>query len=198
MPKFFTQHKKPDPKKNFFQNYGEHLNYLEHQATKKMRGSPDNFNVFLDSIALESIAQELLDAKHLMVFDALRDGYDYTDELMGASVIPVMAMGTALFNAGMSIWEGSQALAIRAGFTKNDHIDHGDKAVDNLLLAGLYLAISVISLVKSLASLITRPIATAIHGWKPQDTNRFYSEVAENESLVDTVTDTVAKTFRRL
>ncbi|WP_225316722.1 hypothetical protein [Legionella longbeachae] len=34
MPEFFKKSKTPNPKKNFFQNYADHLNYLEDEVKK--------------------------------------------------------------------------------------------------------------------------------------------------------------------
>lgn len=191
MPNFFTNFKKglnkvmkdtgvtnarnkPDPDKNFFQNYSDHLDWLELRLRKDVNKL---YPAIPDMSELSSACFfTLIDAKHLLMFDALRDGYDYMDEVLGATVVPLACAAASLGCLGLAIWEGAQEFAIKTGMKKDDFDNHDEKAVNYLAAAGGALAVAMSSLIKSLISLVTRPVITMIQGWKPQDTTRFYNE----------------------
>ncbi|WP_133128090.1 hypothetical protein [Legionella nagasakiensis] len=192
MPNFFgrpfsAKQKKPNDKKNFFQNYNDHLQYLQVDLAEKLlakhpRGSHD---------LLAALMDEILSLKHLTMFDGLRDGYDYFDEVMGASVVPLLGVGAMVGSVGLAIWEGIQALAIKMNLQENDYGQHGDKALTCLVVAGASLVLSAAIFLKSVIGLVTRPIVTAIQGWKPQDEERFYNE----DSWESTATKEIARLF---
>ncbi len=186
----FKDHKKPDSKKNFFQNYDDHLNSLSQELAKTFPIADfsqlhsiaiDHPNALLNKVCNETL-------KHLYLFDALRDGYDYCDEVVGATAIPALAVLASVGLAAAALWEGIQALAIKMGLKKRDHHNHLEAAAANILLAGTAFVLSIVSFMKSVISLFTRPLVTLINGFKPQDINRF--------SIDDSIEDDVASFLR--
>ncbi|WP_367607394.1 hypothetical protein [Legionella sp. W05-934-2] len=169
-----NQQKKPDLKKNFFENYSDHLESLKFKFLDTLKQNVENGNDLSDVMFTGSAL--LLDPKHLLILDALRDGHDYLDEVVGATVVPIVGALASLAAFGLGIYEGAQSLAIQSGLVKDDKKDHGNKAINYLAASGLALVVSVVSLIKSVLSLVTRPIITLMQGWKPQDTVRFYNE----------------------
>jgi hypothetical protein len=187
---FFSQnHKhKPDPKKNFFQNYNDHLNSLERNFIKKIDTSKTgNYAEIFNSIKtkakyhpgqlLQFATQEIL--APLYVFDKLRDGHDYFDEVSGATVVPLLSAAAFLGFTTRAIWEGIQKLAHSA---KGKYYN-GDEGLSNLVLAGTALMISITSLIKSVISLVSRPLVTLLGGFQAQDTKRFYIETEDTTRL---------------
>lgn len=182
----FKNHKKPDPRKNFFQNYDDHINSIIGQLAQAfpIRDFSD-----LQKIAIKNPTDLLNQAcnetlKHLYLFDALRDGYDYCDELVGATALPALVGLASLGLAASAIWECMQALAIKLSLQRQDHDKHLDKAAANLLLAGTAFVFSVVSFMKSVISLFTRPLVTLINkGFKPQDVNRFTIDDSKEDDI---------------
>lgn len=174
-PRVLPNQKVPHPNKNFFQNYGDHLNYLAHDGKEKF----DQF--WASERKLRFLVNEV--AARLNVFDALRDGYDYFDEVLGATVVPLLCNTASMGFAALALWEGAHALAITVGFVNRDNDNHAGKAMAYLLASVAAHVIAVASLIKSVISLVTRPLVTAIQGYKPQDKDRFYDqEVADRNT----------------
>lgn len=176
MSKFFAT-KTPNKKKNFFQNYYDHVSYLKVELEdlyKKLHKTDNAFKLLFNE-----------GLKRLSVFDALRDGHDYFDEVLGATVMPIMAAGASLALLGLAIWEFVQSNS------KSD-----SAALSLLVAAGAALLFSAAVFVKSAISLITRPIVTAIQGFKKPDGDRFYNEdddlVKRTERVGNKVIDGVA------
>ncbi|RUR13058.1 hypothetical protein [Legionella sp. km772] len=190
MPNFFSKRTfknqpKPDPKKNFFQNYDDHLNSL---FVKLYKTFPINNWEELQHLAISrpysllgQVSNEAI--KHLYLFDALYDGYDYFDEVVGATALPALAGLASLGLTAAAIWEAIQALAIKFGFQQCDQEKHLDKATANLLLAGTAFVLSVASYIKSMISLFTRPLVTLINGFKPQNVDRFTIDDSKEDDL---------------
>lgn len=171
MPGFF---KRPDPDKNFFQNYYDHLNALARQTAElctkyKELKTERQIEEFMDKVISD----------RFLVLEPLRDGYDYMDEVLGATVLPVVALLGSVVAAVAAAWEGVHALAIHWGMADNDKVDHAANALNLCIASALALSLSVVSLLKSAISLISRPIATAEYGFAKQDTYRFYNEDKE-------------------
>ncbi|KTD14531.1 hypothetical protein Lgra_0562 [Legionella gratiana] len=171
MPKLFKESKKPDPKKNFFQNYSDHLDYLQHEF--------EEFWIKLEKTKkleerLNLMSNEAL--KRLNIFERLRDGHDYMDEVVGATALPALGMIVSIGSFAAAVWEGAQALAIHVGLTKKDGEDHKENAANFLLLSAASFALSVASFLKSAISLISRPIITAFYGYAKQDIVRFHND----------------------
>lgn len=171
MPEFFKKSKTPNPKKNFFQNYADHLNYLEDEVKKaweKMQATK-TWDEQLNLIGDEAL-------KRLNIFEKLRDGHDYMDEVVGATALPAMGMILSIASFAAAAWEGAHALAIHFNLAKKDGEDHKENAGNLLLLSAASFVLSIASFLKSAISMITRPIITAISGYAKQDTVRFHND----------------------
>jgi hypothetical protein len=176
MPKFFDNlllenRKKPDPEKNFFQNYSDHLDYLQLQFEKIWERVSRTKNV---NRQLNIISDEAL--KRLSIFERLRDGHDYMDEIIGATALPAMGMVVSIASLAVGLWEGIQALATSIGLAKKHGEDHRENAINALLLSATSLVLSIACFLKSAVSLITRPVITAVKGFAKQDIPRFHNE----------------------
>lgn len=176
---FFNKHSSPDSKLSFFQNYSHHLNYIDNKLLKefkKLGAVRNQGNITTDT------AKELA-LGHLQAFDALRDGYDYMDDVLGATAGTAAGLLLSFAGAIYGLYEGLQALAIKVGFMDNDNEDHSENATAFFAVSGITLLATTALFINSAVSLITRPVVTAFQGWKPQDTDRFIDELAEEESL---------------
>jgi hypothetical protein len=182
MPNFFHNQKKPDPKKNCFQNYSDHLYFL--QIKYQERWNKFIKNKTLDE-KLDFLGKEALD--HLNMFERLRDGHDYMDEFVGATAIPALGLVVSLVELGVAAWQSIKGLAIHAGLAKNDYEDHKENAGLALLVAGAAFVTAIASFIKSVVALVARPFITAARGWANQDEERFYVE--------ETVGDKFSKAF---
>lgn len=171
MPRFFRGQKKPDPNKNFFLNYSDHLDYLQMKYEKRwnklvrLEGLEERFN-FLVKQAL----------KHISIFEQLRDGYDYFDEVVGATALPVVSLVVSIAEIGIALWESFRALIINIGLANHDGEDHLENAGFSLFTSAAAFLTSMASFLKSAISLVTRPIVTAIYGFEKQDKDRFINE----------------------
>lgn len=164
--------KKPSNDKNFFQNYVDHLGYLALEIQKLSNAMPETF----DERQFNQLCKEALG--RLNMFDALRDGHDYCDEIVGATVMPLAALSYSLQFSAVAIWEGSISLLSRYGIMDKDGKDHAHIALEGLVCAALALAFAVASFIKSAISLVSRPLVTAVQGFKPQDVDRFYDKTS--------------------
>ncbi|AHE67580.1 hypothetical protein [Legionella oakridgensis] len=171
MPTFFGNQKKPASEKSFMQNYGDHLKHVEHQANLTYY----RFLSYQSYSKQFSLLGEQM-RERIKIFQALYDGYDYADEILGATIVPILSVANTVVFTVAALWEGMQALSIRIGLARDDGDHHSRLAMSYLLGAGAFLLFSAVSLVKSAISLITRPLITMVHGFKPQDTERFYNE----------------------
>lgn len=174
MPGFF---KRPDPEKNFFFNYIDHLKALSKQAEKLC----SDFDK-LSPTEKEELFWKTLNDRNL-VLQPIRDAHDYMDEVMGATVLPAVALMAAAGALVASVWEGAQALAIHCGLMQNDHEAHADNALSCAIIAAAALTASVASFIKSWISMVSRLVATAEHGFAKQDAPRFYNE--DKEPIVE-------------
>ena len=165
---FFESHKKPNSKKNFFQNYSDHLDHLETEFQKAFNDFTKKKTLCkqLDFISGEAV-------KRISIFEKLRDGHDYFDEVVGATALPLMALGMSLAALGKSILEAGTALAINLNLIEDDRNDHLENAGTWLMASAASFVLAIASFLKSVVSLITRPVVTAIQGFAEQDKNRF-------------------------
>lgn len=163
-----SKQRKPNPNNIFFQNYSAHLDYIQ-EETKTILNTINSKESLNEALAV--LAEEI--GKRLYVFEGLRDGHDYTDEILGATVLPILGMVTSIATLALAAWSGMKDLAMRACFMENDANYHASQM---LLLSGMAFIVAVSSFLKSVFSLFTRPIATGIKGWEPQDTDRFIYE----------------------
>lgn len=171
MPGFF---KRPDPDKNFFYNYFDHLKAL----TKHSAELYEEFKKLKTADAQMDFFEKELSNRNL-ILNPLRDAHDYMDEVMGATVLPAFGMLSAVGALVVAAWEGVQALAIHCGLAHNDREKHADEALGFFIAAAAVFTLSAMSFVKSWISLVSRPIATVEQGFAKQDTLRFYNEDKE-------------------
>ena len=164
MTTFFTMQEKPQKSKNFFENYTDHVRFLFDKYKQVI--ASENFSGFIDNIAEASI-------KSLNLFEPLRDGHDYFDEVGGATAIPLASAVASIATFAMAAWEGLQALACSVGFMRSSTESHADEAVKFLQISLACALLALGSFVKSAVSLVTRPLVTAIKGFAPQDKERF-------------------------
>ncbi|WP_133136668.1 hypothetical protein [Legionella rowbothamii] len=194
MPGFF---KRPDPDKNFFYNYFDHLNALSKQSAdlyvefKELKTADAQIDFFEKELS-----------KRNLILNPLRDAHDYMDEIMGATILPASGMLTAVGALIAAAWEGVQALAIHWGLANNDREKHADTALEYFVTAAAVFTLSAMSFVKSWISLVSRPIATVEQGFAKQDTPRFYNEdkepvVEAGRQVMNNVIDGAASVLNR-
>lgn len=184
---------KPDPNKNFIENYKDHVlcltkkfddrweqgltatgcKLLERKSLRfnffrETRGMPRSFRGFNRE---HLIADEVL--SHWTLFQPLRDGHDYVDELMGATVVPALFCPLAVYQAGYSFMTGLAFLMVQSGLMHDYYQSYGTKAINDLFTAGIFFLGAGASLAKSTISLVTRPMATALLGFEASDIERF-------------------------
>lgn len=171
MPRLFSGHKKPDRNKNFFQNYSDHLNYLQDKYSEAWEEFKNQatFDQKLDFIGEQAL-------ERLTLFEKLRDGHDYFDEVIGATALPALGLVISIATLGMALWEGIRALVIHTGLARGDAKEHQMEAREDLLVSGLSFLGAIASFLKSAVSLITRPLVTALRGYEPQNKERFITD----------------------
>ena len=174
----FASQATPNPDKNFFQNYYSHVKQLGINLEETTKG------FFKSEDMLEFLINEILG--HMNMLDALRDGYDYADEVAGATVVEWLGSALTFGLVAAAVWQGAHMLAINTGLVEDDGEYHGTSAVLLLLAAAAVFAITAAIFAKSVISLVSRPIITLINDFKPQDVNRFYEQdIADrNENLL--------------
>ena len=172
--KITTGQKKPDAKKNFFQNYVDHLEFLERRYSHQLKNNQYQIKNLGEMAFVGS--SSLLDAKHLLIFEPLRDGHDYADEFLGASLIPLASSLVSIGSLLTAFSELAQMALIKASLMRNNHEDHTDKAISYLAASATSILLCLASLFKSVVSIFSRPFVTMIQGWKPQDEVRFIND----------------------
>ncbi|MCP0914831.1 hypothetical protein NKV53_10890 [Legionella sp. 27cVA30] len=173
----------PDKNKNFFQNYADHLKFLSLEFQEKINAlfEQENLEQVFKMLANETLAR-------ISVFDKIRDGYDYFDEVLGATVVPVFALGAFAAGIGIAIWQGILALGYTLGTNPANDETLGQNAAVALIIAGASILFGLITCIKSMLSLVTRPLVTLCsQSWGEQDKARFYNEEACEVQLVNTV-----------
>lgn len=170
---------KPDDYKTFFQNYAAHKKFIELKHSKML----DEYRLKQGSEKLSFIVQQI--AAHMTIFETLWDRYDYVDELLGATALPLLFTGFAIQQLGLAAWEGIQALAEQFNLKEKDGNEHSFQALGCLQASVASVLIAVFSLVKSTISLITRPLATlALDVGNPKaEQERFVTDQEEPAQL---------------
>ncbi len=168
----FLAKKIPNEKYTFFQNYADHwrqLDYKAGQVMTSMRKKGDESGMqLLGKAAIE----------RLYVFDALKDKYDYADELFDVLFVPFASIGIILVSAAVVTWQ--VGLGISALFS-DDEKDHWEVAVNTVLFAGAALLLAFVTMLKAAPSLILRPLMT-LGGYKEQVDLRFYDYEKHQEA----------------
>jgi hypothetical protein len=146
------------------------------------------FSYGSNSRRLSIIKDETL--QRLRMLDGFYDRYDVADEVLGATVIP-WAIGAAATGAFLyAVWEAGFMLAIKGGLVRNDHENHGDRAVMAFLASVALAALTVVIFAKSLISLVTRTLVTLTDGYSTPNQSRFMVE-----GPLDTAADFVENLF---
>ena len=163
------QQKAPNKNYSIFKNFNHHLHYI----TGKYVDQYSAFKTATDAEKEKIFNNEI--ESQLTMFKPLKDGYDYMDEMMGATVVPLLAGVAAVACLVAATCYGLSELAVRAGVVRGQKGDNGNKALDALFYAAVSVLIAVSSFLKSAVSLFTRPFVTLYEGWdKNQDEVRFY------------------------
>ena len=189
----FPSQPKPNPNKNFFQNYYDHVHQLAKNYAKNYEDKKEEF--FATKNQLEFLSNQAL--KHLSIFNALYDVYDYTDEIAGATVTHWLGTGIALVLAATVPWELAQALVININWAKDDREDHVQEALLSIVAAALLFLLTTAIFIRSVISLVTRPLVTVVCGYQQPKENRFYDEsvASPNNDVIEAIVDTVADPF---
>lgn len=170
---FFTAQNKPNKSKNSLQNYFDHLDSVLYKAITQF----DSICACVSPAQAKEALHQFIDlmfTSHIQIFDPLRDRYDYFDEVLGACLANVAAnlFFQALYWAMLAemMFTLAKIIAFRLGYISE--WEGKEPAWHLLLLGSTVMALEIIYL-KSMLSLITRPIATLINGWQDQDIPRF-------------------------
>lgn len=159
-------HKSPDPRKNMIQNYIDHLSCIEvtgHRIWKKL----DRESI-LGVLLVESM-------NRIKIFQRLRDGHDYFDEVLGALVGSTLCSIAAVGFVAYSLWELATSVMMNIGILKSDHEPHFDHVVKGMFCAMTAFVMSMVIHMKSMISLVTRPLMTLFFGYNQhQEVDRFY------------------------
>jgi hypothetical protein len=167
----------PDSRYSFWKNYIAHIEYLslpEDQSPRKTR-----------------IPEFVLHP--LVAFKPFRDAHDFTDVLLGATVTAILGVGTTIAFLFSTINGLINTLGDAITFSMSSEINYCGQILDPIVVGLTLLIISIALAIHSMFSLLTRAIATAVMGFAPQDTPRFYYEekdiLTEDEEKEKTVTD---------
>ena len=173
MPLHFTH--TPDLNKSTTQNYYDHLSFFY----KSRYGTA--ITVDYDGPRPLSFIHPLkpfvIPFGRCDVFSSLHDRYDYIDELLGATIVPLALLGVATYLVLKAIGH-MFTLGVFVDQNRSEGIFGG---IFNALFA-ICLAIYCFS--KSLLSLVTRPILTAVFGYSPLLENRFCTGVIDHKDLL--------------
>ena len=115
MSGFFT----PNPKKNFTDNYGEHLDAVKRHAREVEESFWKN----------KSMAERLVFIRgeivaHIHCSDTLYDRYDYADTFLGATAVPIFSVLDAVIACALATWHGLNSLAVMTGCADGDADEH--------------------------------------------------------------------------
>lgn len=160
MDTFFK--KTPDEQHSFISNYKAHLHCLYDNVKSKKK--PEFVR------------------NPLVVFKPLRDAYDLTDIVLGATIAPVGGVLIGVLLAGWAVVE--LLLTLLDAITLSLSMKSA-KETTLLLLTTLAVPIcSILLAIHSTFSLMSRLVATAFCGFAPQDEPRFAYE-KDKDTVVD-------------
>lgn len=174
-PKYPPIRSKPLSNRFFFHNYASHINYMTHRLEEKKQRyyQLDEVPTMYDFICREALG-------HLDFHEPLRDGHDYFDCILGASVVPIMATFAWAIAIMKALAESLAYMGGRClqgvGYQPNLESKHGSMAVQHSIVAIGCFAFSLIGFLNSVISLLIRPIATVCNSWKNSDAGRFSDE----------------------
>lgn len=154
--------------KNFFQNYFDHMNVLAQHSNNAFEAFKTNENI---GYILNGMVARL------DPFEPLCDAHDFLDEVIGIVVRPIISISFAFYYAGAAIAEIVNALVNKEENSEDVNPKHSIKAKNNATVALYYALFSIAAFVKSVISIITRPLVTAIKGFEErEEDNRFHND----------------------
>lgn len=162
---FFSKKKHPQKNKTFFQNYADHVRLMEEEGREKIN-TVTNFQNLGE--AVNYLTNDAL--SRLKIFDSLRDGHDYFDEVIGATALPLAGGLASLGLVTLGV------LDLANKYLGSQTSQQESKALTYFMLATAAFVLSVACFIKSAISLLSRPLATGINGFQEQDVNRFKVE----------------------
>lgn len=186
MPFFSSHHnKKPDSKKNSFQNYFDHvkssiykeINQLEELEKSLQSQSANEYEKCAARIQHRS--QNLFAS--LNALEPIRDRYDYMDDVLTAVGVYLCKSAVILGGCAYSLFQAGYWAGIKTNLLQDDGKDHGAKALCGVAYTLALTAECFVRLANAVVSLISRPIFTAVKGYREQpDENRFYTDSLES------------------
>ena len=189
MPKYTSS--KPNSSLSFLVNYISHGQTLFDKHSRIFASTNDH-----------STAKNYEPFASLNVFTPFRDRYDFTDEVLGATLLPLAGVVVSVACTVWAIKELFHALAITINLVNKDDnvgqkgkVGHGTftLVLVTVLLALLAAVVSLAALIKCPISLLTRPIATlgnAIFNSTPENQDQIEPSQQEEEERFTYAYDT--------
>ncbi len=164
-PKFTSE---PKADLSFFDNYISHCAALiaKHSNNDEHTSPTEDFTTLKDVCVAK-----------LNFFTPLRDRYDFTDEVVGATLLPLAGVVVSAVSTVWALKELFHTLAITINLVNDDGDKHGEAAIVLGAIALFAAVASLAALIKCTLSLLTRPIATL--------GNALFSSTPENPGQLD-------------
>lgn len=184
-PFISKHHKKPDSKKNSFQNYFDHMKSSIDKEIKQIRQleqkiQKHDLNEYEKCAARVNHRAQNLFAS-LNALEPICDRYDYMDDVFTAVAIHLCKPVIILAGCAYSLFEAGYWAGIKTNLLEDDGQDHAAKALCGIAYTLALTAECFIRLANAVVSLISRPIFTAVKGYREQpDENRFYTDSLES------------------
>ena len=150
----------PNENLSFFQNYQEHTQQIAINLKHKF----EQLSLMSEIEQSNKVSENIV--SYFKLFDPLLDQYDYADEFVGATIVP-LTLSIVAFSAICYAWnEALNALGVQFGVidddVKADEFTYGQCALIAIGIALASVLLAIISLIKSAISLVTRPVATIL------------------------------------
>ena len=188
-----SKSKTPNKNLNFIQNYFNHLKAVDSKLGKEIKylSGKRTFRqeIQRDVLGREKSGSDVL-LGHINAFDPLKDGHDYMDNIMGATVGTLIGAAVSIIFLASGLYEGIMSL-VTSGAEPAKHYDNMQVSLSASLLTA---AVTLINFANSFVSVFTRPVITAINGWDKSKEDRFRDEFSEKNSFLEEVADTVGLT----
>jgi hypothetical protein len=187
MTLFFSRQTKPNPQKNFVQNYMDHLSYVSLDFKEKLILPIFDARETSPLFVLQHLYNQAV--ARLYVFKAFHDRYDVMDEIGGVALLPLVVACISVGFLGFAIWEAIKSLAVTLHLTNPDVdknyniINNNTVAMSNLVIAGSALVLSLGIFMKSALSLVTRSLVTLCTDFQNQEVDRFFSSSVQAYSF---------------
>lgn len=166
---------RPNPDMTFFQNYVNHARF-------GINDMKEECAIIYTTPGIDKKIERVNEVaySHMNALVPLRDAYDYADEMVltAAAGLALLLRGL-IFTMTVSVaaFECLIGLTMQAGFMNDDGQDHVLRAAQTLGVGSALFVLSAAVFINSGISLISRPIATYLNGWAPeQEVNRFQED----------------------